>query len=372
LCPLHDRGAGGPDVETGVSPGCAAGDYDCVASVKPVTIMDVAREAGVSYATVSRVVNNKRSIVREKRARVLAAMQRLGYVPNLQARKLAGGRSQIVGLVLHDVWTSYAFEILRGIDAELAAAEYDLMLYTSRQRAATESAYVASLTQGLAEGLLLLLPRDLGAYIERLRQRHFPFVLVDHQGVAGEGPAVAATNYAGAFAATSYLLDLGHRRIGFITGNTQLGAAQDRLDGYRAALIARDLAPEPELVVEGDFFQPRAYQAASQLLSLADPPTAIFASNDVSAFGAIQAAADRGVRIPHDLSLVGFDDIPQAAFSQPALTTVRQPLEEMGRVAARLLLASMRDPDLAPTRIELPTELVVRASCAGPRATAPR
>jgi LacI family transcriptional regulator len=334
---------------------------------KPVTIMDVAREAGVSYATVSRVVNNKNSIVREKRARVLAAMQRLGYVPNLQARKLAGGRSQVVGLVLHDVWTSYAFEILRGIDAELAAAEYDLMLYTSRQRAATESAYVASLTHGLAEGLLLLLPRSLEAYIERLRQHHFPFVLIDHAGIAGEGPVVGATNYQGSVDATRYLLDLGHRRIGFITGNMQLGAASDRLMGFRAAFAERNLELDPDLVVEGDFFQPRARAAAHQLLSSDAPPSAIFASNDVSAFGVIEAATELGLRIPLDLSLVGFDDIPQAAFSQPPLTTVRQPLEEMGRVAARLLLASIRDPEEPTARVELPTQLVVRASCAVPK-----
>src|SRR6187200_594678 len=128
---------------------------------RPVTIFDVAREAGVSYATVSRVVNNKNSILADKRARVLAAMDRLGYVPNLQARKLAGGRSQVVGLVLHDVWNSYAVEVLRGIDEELAAAGCDLMLYTSRNRTANESAHVATLTQGFAEGVLLLLPKDL-------------------------------------------------------------------------------------------------------------------------------------------------------------------------------------------------------------------
>jgi LacI family transcriptional regulator len=335
-----------------------------MAVAKSVTIMDVAREAGVSYATVSRVVNNKNSIVREKRVRVLAAMQRLGYLPNLQARKLAGGRSQVVGLVLHDVWTSYAFEILRGIDAELAAAQYDLMLYTSRQRAATESAYVASLTHGLADGLLLLLPRDLDAYIDRLRQRHFPFVLVDHAGVAGDAPAVGATNIQGSFDATCYLLDLGHRRIGFITGNMQLGAARDRVAGYQAALAERSVPLDPDLIVEGDFFQARARIAALQLLSTAAPPTAIFASNDVSAFGVMEAATELGLRIPLDLSLVGFDDIPQAAYAHPPLTTVRQPLEEMGRVAARLLLRSMHDADAPAERVELPTRLVVRGSCA--------
>jgi LacI family transcriptional regulator, galactose operon repressor len=210
------------------------------------------------------------------------------------------------------------------------------------------------------------LPRDLGAYIERLRQRHFPFVLIDHEGVAGDGPAVGATNHKGSFAATDYLLDLGHRRIGFITGNPQLGAARDRLEGYRAALGERAIQLDPRLVIEGDFFQPRACAAAKQLLTLESPPTAIFASNDVSAFGVIEAAAELGVRIPAELSVVGFDDIPQSAYTQPPLTTVRQPLEEMGRVAARLLLASMRDPGVAPTRVELTTQLVVRGSCAAP------
>ena len=142
-----------------------------MAQHKPVTIVDVAREPGVSYSTVSRVVNNKQHIAAEKRPRVLAAIERLGYVPNIQARKLAGGRAQVVGLVLHDLWSSYAVEILRGIDAELASEQYDLMLYTSHGRAATQSVYVSTLTQGLAEGLLLLLPRGLSAYIGGLTER---------------------------------------------------------------------------------------------------------------------------------------------------------------------------------------------------------
>jgi LacI family transcriptional regulator len=332
-----------------------------------VTIIDVAREAGVSYATVSRVVNNKNSIVPDKRARVLAAMERLGYVPNMQARKLAGGRSQVVGLVLHDVWNSYAVEIMRGVDEELAAAEYDLLLYTSRRRATIETAHVATLTQGLAEGVLLLLPRDLGAYVDSLQQRHFPYVLVDHEGIGDIGPAVGATNRQGGFDATRYLLELGHRRIGFISGALELGCARERLDGYQAALDQHHVPFKPSLMREGDFFQPRAYACALELLDLPEPPTAIFASNDVSAMGVMEAARDRGLRVPDDLSVVGFDDIPQADHMQPALTTVRQPLEEMGRVAARLLLAMIRDPERPPERVELPTELIVRASGAPPR-----
>jgi LacI family transcriptional regulator len=335
---------------------------------KAVTIHDVAREAEVSYATVSRVVNNKDCIVPEKRARVQAAMERLGYVPNVQARKLAGGRSQVVGLVLHDVWSSYVVEILRGIDEELAAAEYDLMLYTSRRRSASESAHVTALTQGLAEGLLLLLPRGLSRYVERLQQRHFPFVLIDHDAPGGNVHGVVATNRQGARDAIRYLLDLGHRRIGFITGNMAVDSARARLDGYCDALSERGLALDPQLVVEGDFLQPRALATARQLLRLPDRPTAIFASNDLSAFGVLDAARELGLRVPEDLSVVGFDDIPQAAYARPMLTTVRQPLEEMGRVATRMLLAAMRSPHNAPTAVELPTQLIVRGSTAAPGA----
>jgi LacI family transcriptional regulator len=334
---------------------------------RPVTIVDVAREAGVSYATVSRVVNNKNSILPEKRARVLAAMQRLGYVPNMHARKLAGGRSHVVGVVLHEMWSSYGTEILRGVDEELAASNYDLMLYTSRQRPRNESAHVAALTQGLADGLLLLLPRGLETYLKRLRQQHFPFVLIDHEGVENGGPAVGATNFQGAYDATRYLLQLGHQRIGFITGDLTVLAARDRLAGYRSALGDHGIACEPELIQEGDFFHPRAHARAQRLLSLDQRPTAIFASNDVSAFGVVDAAREMGLSIPDDLSLVGFDDIPQSRYMHPALTTVRQPLEDMGRVAARMLLATIGYPQRAPERVELTTELVVRASCAVPK-----
>jgi LacI family transcriptional regulator len=335
-----------------------------MAQLKPVTIVDVAREAGVSYSTVSRVVNNKDYIVPEKRARVLAAIERLGYVPNIQARKLAGGRAQVVGLVLHDLWSSYAVEILRGIDAELASEQYDLMLYTSHGRPATESVYVSTLTQGLAEGLLLLLPRGLSAYIGGLTERQFPYVLIDHEGVPGVERAVGATNRQGAYDATRHLLALGHRRIGFITGKLEVGASKDRLAGYRAALEACDTPIDEALIVQGDFLRPRAQEAARQLLQRTPTPTAIFASNDVSAFGVMDVARERGLAIPDDLSVVGFDDIPEAANVHPALTTVRQPLEEMGRVAARMLLRMMREHERPSERLELPTELIVRSSTA--------
>jgi LacI family transcriptional regulator len=328
-----------------------------------VTIVDVAREAGVSYTTVSRVINNKDNVKPETRERVLMVMTRLGYVVDQRARSLAGGRSQVIGLLVHDLSTSYIGEIMRGVDAELASSQYDLLLYTTHRRKIKESAYVITLTRGMADGLLLVLPRDPGAYLETLRQYRFPHVLIDHRGVDEETPAVAAANQQGAYSATEYLIELGHRRIGFITGAMDQLCAQDRLGGYKAALADHGIAFDPDLVREGNFFQPLGYAGASDLLELPHPPTAIFASNDVSAFGVMEAVREHGLRIPGDVSVVGFDDIPQASHVHPPLTTVRQPLEKMGRTATRMLLERIQDPQRPIERVELPTEFVLRQSC---------
>jgi LacI family transcriptional regulator len=325
------------------------------------TIEDVAREADVSVATVSRVINGNEHVRPKTRQKVLDAAQRLGYVMNQQAKRLAGGRSHVIGLLVPGLNTGYIGEVVIGIDDELANASYDLMLYTTHRRT-DEAAQIAALTRGLADGLLLVLPRNPGAYGAMLRQRGFPHVLIDHQGIKDISPAVAATNERGSYDATRYLINLGHRRIGFITGNMDLGCAQDRLAGYRRALDEHAIAFASELVWQGDFHQPEGYSGAQALLSLSEPPTAILASNDVMAFGVMEAARDRGLRIPDDVSIVGFDDIPQAANVNPPLTTVRQPLRQMGTEAARLLLKRIGDPKLPDECIELPTELVVRCS----------
>ena len=332
-----------------------------------VTIIDVAREAGVSYSTVSRVVNNNQHVKAETREKVLNAMMRLGYVVNQQARSLAGGRSQVIGLLVPDVGNAYIGEIIRGIDEELAICQYELMLYTTRRRKTKESTFVTTIVRGMADGLLLVVPRVSVTYFETLNQQHFPYVLIDHQGIDNVTPSVAASNWQGAYDATSYLVGLGHRRIGFITGYMELGCAIDRLAGYRDALIDHHLDYDPELVYEGDFFQPDGFAGASKLLSLPRPPTAIFASNDVSAFGVMEAVRHYGLRIPEDISVVGFDNIPQASHVYPPLTTVQQPLEEMGRVATQILLKRIENPDLPGERIVLPTQLIIRESCQSPR-----
>lgn len=333
-----------------------------VAAPQEITIFDVAREANVSYSTVSRVINNKGVSV-EKRERVLRAMADLGYVANLQARSLAGGKSNIIGLLVHSLTVEYFGEIARGVDEELAAEEYDLMLYTTHRRKGRESAYVTRLTRNLVDGLLLVLPRNAEAYLETLRHRRFPHVLVDHQGLSFDVPSVGATNWQGGYDGTRYLTELGHRRIGFITGDMALGCARDRLAGYQQALTDAGIPIDPELIREGDFMQPRGFECANELLDLSSPPTAIFASNDVSAFGAMEAVRHHGLCIPDDVSILGFDDIPQAAQMYPSLTTIRQPLAEMGRAATQLLFTYINEPDAPIKRLELPTELIVRRSC---------
>lgn len=330
-----------------------------------VTIVDVAKEAGVSFATVSRVLNDGARVKAEKRTRVLRAVKRLGYTTNLQARSLRGGSTRLIGLLVRDLGTAYIGEIIRGVDAELEAQKYDVMLYTTHRRQAQENAYVAALTHGMTDGMLIVLPRHPEGYLKTLRQKKFPYVLIDHQGIDERGPAVGATNRAGGYDAARYLLALGHRRIGFITGSPDLGCSRERLDGYRAALLDHGVVVDETLILEGNFQQPRGYAAASELMDLQNPPTAIIASNDVMAFGVMEAARERGKKIPDDMSIIGFDDIPQAAQVHPPLTTVRQPLEEMGRRAAQMLLEIIQHPEQPAEKIELPTELVMRESTRG-------
>jgi LacI family transcriptional regulator len=328
-----------------------------------ITIFDVASDAGVSNGTVSRVLNNDRHVKQETRERVLKSIEELGYTVNRQARSLAGGRTQIIGVLVPDLGTGYIGEIIRGIDAELQLAHYDLMLYTTHRTAVKEANYVVELAQGMVDGLLLVLPRNPTDYVGTLQKRHFPFVLIDHQGTGKDCPAVGATNWQGAYNATEYLIKLGHTRIGFITGSMDLGASADRLEGYQSALRANHIPYLPDLVCESSFQQSEGYTCGLTLLKQNPPPTAIFASNDVMAMGVMDAVRENGKRIPEDISVIGFDDIPQASMVRPALTTIRQPLRNMGAVAAQMLLDMFKDPDTNPKRIELPTELVIRESC---------
>lgn len=336
-------------------------------SFSKVTIVDVAQKAGVSLGTVSRVINNDVHVAPGTRERVLAVTRELGYVANRQARGLKGSKTNVIGMLVPDLGTGYIGEIIHGIDAELALSQLDLMLFTTHRTAIKEASYVANMVQGMVDGLLLVLPRNPVDYMGTLTRRNFPFVLIDHQGTGAPCPAVGAANWQGGYNATEYLIKLGHKRIGFITGSMDLGAAKERLDGYRSALHVHHIPDHASLIYEGAFFQADGYSGARVLLDLDFPPTAIFASNDVMAMGAMDAVRSRGLRVPEDISIIGFDDIPQAASVRPSLTTVRQPLEEMGRLATQMLLDRIKNPEKEINRVELPTELILRDSTMPPK-----
>mgnify|MGYP005840669389 CR=1 FL=1 len=331
-----------------------------------ITIHDVAKASGVSYSTVSRVLNGFELIKDETRLKVLAAAEELGYVANMQARSLAGGKTRVIGLLVPGLDNGYIGEILRGIDEEVVKFNYDLMLYTTRRRAGSEAHYVKAISNGLSAGIILVTPLFDLEYLASLRDHSFPYVLVDQTDPKAHSSVVDATNWQGAYDATRYLLQLGHRCIAFIAGLPGLQSSADRLAGYKAALAEYAVEFDPSLIVQGDYFIPSGYEAARQIIARTPRPSAIFAGNDLMALGAMQCIHESGLNIPRDISLVGFDDIPQAAMVHPQLTTVRQPLEQMGRVAVNLLIEqieSAENENPPSRRVTLATRLVERESC---------
>jgi LacI family transcriptional regulator len=299
---------------------------------------------------------------------VLAAMEQLGYVANQHARSLLTGKSQVVGVLVHALGTEYAGEIIRGIEEELAAVDYDLMLYTTHRRRGKEAQYVSTITHGFAEGLLLVIPIGRESYLDALRESNFPYELVEEAIADSKSPSVGISNRKGARDAVRYLLDLGHRRIGFITDVMNLDTAVERVQGYRDALEECGVPYDPDLVQEDDFVNPQPAFVTGKFLSLASPPTAILTSSDPIAFRVMEALwREHGMRVPDDMSVVGFDDIPTASLVSPRLTTVRHPMYEMGKTATRMLLERIQNPDAPPQHIQLQTQLVVRESCSPPR-----
>jgi LacI family transcriptional regulator len=330
------------------------------------TIFDVARVAEVSHATVSRVVNGRQNVRDETRRKVESAMRELGYVAHVSARALARGRTQVIGLLAQEVDNAFFMAVIGGVDQQASAQGYDFMLCTTHARREKEAEYVARLSRGMVDGLLIVLPRGLPDYVEQLRTDRFPFVLIDYDDEAPGCSVVNASNHRGTRDAIRHLVGLGHQRIGFITGRDNVGATHSRLAGYRDEMAAAGLIVRPGDVLAGDFLEGRGHAAAMEMLRRPERPTAIFASSDMAAFGVMRAANDLSIDVPDGLSVVGFDDLPEAARVNPALTTVRQPLREMGRVAVNQLLGRLDDPDREPARVVLDTQLIIRGSTAPP------
>lgn len=327
-----------------------------------VTIMDVARESGVSYSTVSRVLNGFEFVKESTRTRVLATADKLGYVANIQARTLAGGKSNVIGLLVPAI-NGFVGEITQGVDEELAEIDFDMMLFTTHRQRGRETSYVNHITNGLSAGLLLIVPLVSEDYIDQLNAQQFPYVLIDQTDPTGRSAMVNSTNRQGAYEITKYLIELGHRRIAHITGIMAANSAVERFEGFKAAMNEYGIPIRDDYIVSGDFWRAKAQQATEKLLALDELPTAIFAGNDLTAFTAMRVLHEHGLSVPQDMSIVGFDDIPQAVAIYPRLTTVRQPLNLMGRTAVKHLLELIEDPQRPRETITLETELIIRESC---------
>ncbi len=335
------------------------------------TIDEIARLARVSPATVSKVLNNRPYVSPTTRARVEQVIAETGFVPSLRARGLSARRSFILGLLIPyraDQFFAdpHLLEIMRGIEAEANRHGYHLLLSTARAPREAAGAFSHLLRSDMLDGAILVETLDVQPFAELLRQRSAPWVVIGY-APPGPAPAVHADDFGGALAATRHLLGLGHRRLAVISSTPRPSALDERLRGIRAGLAEAGLTLDGALLVSGDCSLASGEAAAAVLLDRPAPPTAIVALNDRMAAGAMRAAIARGLEVPADLSLVGFDDIALASLLSPALTAVRQPGYCLGEAAAATLCGLLGGQ--APTTAAvIPTELIVRGSSGPPRA----
>jgi LacI family transcriptional regulator len=329
-----------------------------------VTITAIAREAGVSVPTVSRVVNGRSDVSPQTRERVEELLRLHGY----RGRSAKSRPSaKLIDLVFNDLDSPWAVEIIRGVEDTAHASGVGTVVSAIHRRTTSARQWLQNMRARATDGVILVtsdMESPVGAELRRL---DVPTVVIDPAGVpAMDVPTIGATNWAGGLSATEHLLALGHRRIGFIAGPRSLLCSRARLDGYRAGLEAAGIELADILVRQGDFYTESGFGGGNALLDLRDAPTAIFASSDQMAFGVYEAVRQHGLRVPDDVSVVGFDDLPEVRWASPPLTTVRQPLAEMGILAARTVLRLAQGEQVESPRVELATTLVVRDSTAPP------
>jgi LacI family transcriptional regulator len=332
------------------------------------TIRDVAQNAGVSIKTVSRVLNDEPYVREDTRAKVLAAINELGFVANLSAKRLAKGQAFTIGLLFHNASWHYILDAQRGVLDTTRAHGYSTLMHpcdVARSLDARE--ILAQASQRLVDGFVFTPPADNATQLlESLEAMGVPFVRMTPWEREREWPYVAATDRAGAREMTEYLLQLGHTRIGYVRGPADQKAGADRHDGYRDALAAAGLRYDPDLVRQGDDQFEAGREAACSLLGMREPPTVIFCNNDEMAAGACVAVREAGLLLPEDVSVAGFDDIPLARQVWPALTTVCQPIYDLAAAATQMLIELLNGQTLPALSIEIPTHLIVRASTAPP------
>lgn len=325
-----------------------------------VTLAEIAAEAGVSLATMSKVLNGRTDVAPATRDRLEEHLKRHGY-----RRRNSSQRNEVVELVFHELEPSWSMEVIEGVEEVAHSAGLSVVLTVSGDRHAPSADWIDGVLRRRPVGVILVFSDIESRYREKLRSRGIPFVIVDPAGdPSPDVPSVGSANWSGGLMATRHLIELGHRRIAAITGPEDMMCSLARVDGYRSAMNAAGLAIDPELIRFGDFHPGGGERHARDLLALPDPPTAFFAGSDLQALGVIAAGSAAGLRVPDDLSVVGYDDIALARWMSPQLTTVHQPLRRMGEEATRLALRLADGATADTLRMDLATHLVVRGSTA--------
>ncbi len=326
------------------------------------TIKDVASRAGVSFTTVSHVLNGTRFVSADSRLRVVEAIEALKYVPSALARSLKSNKTGTVGMLIPNCSNPYFAEIIRGIEDACFSTNFNVILCNSDDDSEKQRKYIRVLVEKQVDGLIVFsLGRDLQLG-DQLKQTGMPYVILDREVAGAEADLVEVNHEQGARLATQHLIELGHRRIACITGPLEVASAQQRLEGYRRAMNESGLTINAEWEIEGGFTSEKSFTSMQQLLNMAPSPSAVFACNDLMAIGALCAINERQLRVPQDISLVGFDDIALAAYMSPPLTTIAQPKHLLGSIAANILLARIAQPELPLRREVLQPNLLLRQS----------
>jgi len=325
-----------------------------------VTIHDVAREAGVSVSTVSRVLNGKVDVAKETQDHILEVIDTLGYTTNLAARSMRSQKKNLIGLIMPDIAYPFAIEVMKGVNKAIAESEFDLLVYTTGDvrksgRAFAEQKYVSLLANSISDGVIIVAPVTAEFKSDAI------IVSIDPTMSHPNYPSVHATNYQGSVDAMEYLLSLGHRRIGYISGRAELESSNRRLLGYRDSLRNAGIAIDENLIASGDYTTETGYSCGKKLLEMPDRPTAIFASNDQMAMGVYQIAEEKGLHIPEDFSLIGFDNISESKYL--GLTTVDQFILDQGYIATQMLIKVINGIPLDEQTCRVQTQLIIRNSC---------
>jgi DNA-binding LacI/PurR family transcriptional regulator len=326
------------------------------------TIRDVAQRAGVSKTTVSHVINDTRYVEPQTRERVIEAIRALGYRPNVIARSLTTNRTQLVGVVVSDASNHFFAEVMRGIEDVLMPQNYALLVCNTAEVLEREAHYLDILMRQRVDGIIAAATSRRWDVLTEFEWQHIPVVFVDRTFEGLEGPFVGVDNRRGAYLGTKHLIECGHRRIGILAGFQRLSTMRERLAGFAQALEEHGIPLREEWVVPSELSIEGGRSAMRQLLSLPERPTAVFSSNNLLSLGALIAIKDCGLRCPVDISLIGYDDHPWSAVSDPPLSVVRQPAQRIGQIAAQTVLGLINGDMLDDTRIILECDLVLRQS----------